>query len=176
MGSPCRGSWGAAFFLFPQGKWQLLIRWGTQGPGPQSTRPRPLTQWCFPSTHTAPPAPYQASGWQSPLPGNAVLSARSARGPCGLIALGPLPPVSANISGGLQLRFCFSSLADVCFNLIKQLIGLSGRMRASVGRSPGGWWERLGVPWAPHPGLEARQGGKDQAWFKLRWEKSPLCL
>lgn len=116
-------------------------------------------------------------GGRALLLGNAVLSGGLLGGQCELIALGPLPAVSANNSRGLQLRSCFSSLADVCFNLIKWFTGLSGRMRTSVGHSPGGWWERLGVLWAPHPGHEAQQGRKkDQAWAKMRFKKSSPCL
>lgn len=154
-----------------------------ESPGPrtaESTCPQPCLQNHIFQTQ-APPSPL--SGLQVAKPGcwAMLFYLRSLhRGRCEVTALGPLPPVSANISGGLQLRFCFSSLADVCFNLIKLFTGLGGWTRASVGPSPGGWWERWGrVPWArlAHTRREAqRVGKKDQVWAKLRFERSSPCL
>lgn len=60
------------------------------------------------------------------------------RGQHEVISLDPLPSVSANIPRGLQLRFCFSSLADVCFNLIKWFTSLNVWMKALVGPRLGG--------------------------------------
>lgn len=104
--------------------------------------------------------------------GNVVLSARHLhRGQYEAVALGPFPSVSANISGGLRLRFCFPSLADVCFNLIKRLTGLSGGTRASVGPSPGGQWGGWGkAPWAPSPG---HQGQLTRGVRHSRLERGP---
>lgn len=74
------------------------------------------------------------------------------RGQYEVISLDPLPSVSANIPSSLQLRYCFSSLADVCFNLIKRFTGLNVWTKASVGPVPGGGrrggGEHVGVkPW-----------------------------
>lgn len=113
----------------------------------------PLTKSYF-QTHRPSTPLIRLPGGKAPLLGNVVLSARRLHGgQCEVVALDPLPSVSTHISGGLRLRFCFSSLADVCFNLIKRFTGLGGWMRASVGPSPGGRWGGWGrAPWAPSPG------------------------
>lgn len=99
-----------------------------------------------------------------------------------VISLDPFPSVSTNIPRGLQLRFCFSSSADVCFNLIKWFTGLGGWTRASgapwprrvVGRTDrdGCGCQALAVEVSSRR-LEAQQvRKKDRAWTKLRPEGS----
>lgn len=118
----------------------------------ESTHPGPSLQ-NHSSKHTAPPSPLSGLQVAKPCCWAMLFYLQGLhRGQYEVISLDPLPSVSANIPSSLQLRYCFSSLADVCFNLIKRFTGLNVWTKASVGPGPGGGGrgggERVDVkPW-----------------------------
>lgn len=104
----------------------------------ESTHLGPAYKIIF-SKHTAPPSPLSGLQVAKPCCWAMLFYLQGLhRGQYEVISLDPLPSVSANIPRGLQLRYCFSSWADVCFNLIKPFTGLNVWTKASVGPSAGG--------------------------------------
>lgn len=138
------------------------------------------------SKHTVPPSPLSGLQVAKPCCWAMLFYLQGLhRGQYEVISLDPLPSVSANIPRGLQLRFCFSSLADVCFNLIKRFTGLNVWTKASAGPSPGGggrggvrrvgtklWMLRLAHPEQARGTTGCKEG---PGLAKLRWKRSSPC-
>lgn len=125
-----QGGPGAAFFLSRRESGSCLSDGGARALDSRVNTPSARLQNPIFQTLSS-SSPLSASRWQRPVAGQCCcLSARSARRPVRGDCIRPSPTCLCKHLWGLQLRFCFSSLADVWFNLIKLFTGLRGWMRA----------------------------------------------
>lgn len=143
----------------------------------ESTYPRPCLQNHIFQTRSSAKPLIGPPGSKAPLPGNGVLSVRSAQRPVQGDFIRSCPIcLCKHPQRPLIIRFCFSSVADVCFDLIKWFTGLMGERRIWWAPAQEGGGQGKGrAPWGPSLGGSRHTEEvekKDMAWAKVRPQRA----